>query len=925
MFTQAKVREQLLRYELVQLYTNRTDEKLQAAAEKNNELMTNRFRNSLLPLYVILEPTEKDYREVARTGGLLEVEPFLDFLGAPKIVDRIEFEAFVAPPEVKPGQTVQLIVKGKLKPGWHTYPITVRAPKQPTEQLSALTLIESDDTRAVWPLHESEPEWSATGPGGASLLHKKTFEWSQDVYISPEAKPGETPLAFSIKVQLGDDKSHATGTLYYSVPVTVKKDKAEAVTPQLKARLEQKQPAVEVKPLPPQLRSSLGSVGELVGKPPATDKMIDFDVSVTPGAARPGEVVKVVIKGTPKPGYHTYPITERSPKQAEDQLSSLSIADSNAFKPLWPIVESPAPVLVREETGDDLLEFKAPFIWTQEVLIPETAPRGEKDLTVGLRVQLCNDKGCTWGVYTFRTPITIKDEPAVAPSSEIKARSESTRPEIKVRTAESQSPSRGGGGSKTAEEGGLLAFVLTGAGWGLVSLVTPCVFPMIPITVSYFLKQSENKNARPTLLALIYSGTIIVVLTISAVALLSVFRAVITTASAQFAIGALFLFFALSLFGMYDIELPSGLARFTSAREGSGIVGTVFMALTFTIISFACVAPFLGGFGGTAVRANLGFEKILLGGLAFSVTFAFPFTLLALFPGLLKAMPKSGTWLNSVKVVMGFVELAAALKFFRTGELLISGDTHFLTHSFVMALYVAICVLCGLYLLNVYRLPHDTPLDNLGVMRVVLATLFLGLGVYLLPSLFPGGDGQTHRPRGVVFAWLDSFLLPDEAEATGTGGRSAARQGGPNGGPSLTWLRTLDQALEEAKKKPGARIFVDFTGVSCTNCKINEKDVFPQPKVHELLSRFIRVSLYTDIVPPQLYDQPVSASERRAEAARNLEMQKSQFQTEQLPYYVIGEVGPDGTFKTVKTYDEGKINKVDDFIAFLSENLGSAK
>src|SRR5262249_50926335 len=154
------------------------------------------------------------------------------------------------------------------------------------------------------------------------------------------------------------------------------------------------------------------------------------------------------------------------------------------------------------------------------------------------------------------------------------------------------------------------------------SLVTPCVFPMIPITVSFFLKQSEKEHHRPLLTALVYSTTIVVVLTIAAVALLSAFRALITLSATQFALGGLFLFFALSLFGMYEIELPSGLARFTSSREGSGLVGTVFMALTFTIISFACVAPFLGGFGGTAVRADLGFGKILLGGLAFSLTFA---------------------------------------------------------------------------------------------------------------------------------------------------------------------------------------------------------------------------------------------------------------------------------------------------------------
>src|SRR5262249_12227155 len=161
--------------------------------------------------------------------------------------------------------------------------------------------------------------------------------------------------------------------------------------------------------------------------------------------------------------------------------------------------------------------------------------------------------------------------------------------------------------------------------------------------------------------------------------------------------------------GMYDIELPRGLVRFTSAREGQGgLVGVVFMALTFTIISFACVAPFLGGFGGTAATSNLGLSHRLLGGFAFAATFASPFFILALFPNLLKRLPQSGSWLNSVKVVMGFLELAAALKFFRQGELVLLDMPSLFTYDLVLGMWIAIGLLCGLYLLNIYRLPHDS-------------------------------------------------------------------------------------------------------------------------------------------------------------------------------------------------------------------------
>src|SRR5262245_55471961 len=208
------VRDLLLKHELVQLYTNRNDEKLKAEAEKNAELMGSRFRNSGLPLYVILEPTKEGYTEVARTNGLLEVGSFLDFLGPPKTLDRIELEVFVTPPAVKPGQTVQLTIRGKPKAGFRTYPITERAPKQPADQLSLLTVIDTDDIRPIWPIRETEPEWEKDPQGSVFLEHKKPFEWTQDVFISEEAKSGETALAFSVKSQVSDEKHTVVGTQY---------------------------------------------------------------------------------------------------------------------------------------------------------------------------------------------------------------------------------------------------------------------------------------------------------------------------------------------------------------------------------------------------------------------------------------------------------------------------------------------------------------------------------------------------------------------------------------------------------------------------------------------------------------------------------------------------------------------------------------
>ena len=359
---------------------------------------------------------------------------------------------------------------------------------------------------------------------------------------------------------------------------------------------------------------------------------------------------------------------------------------------------------------------------------------------------------------------------------------------------------------------------------------------------------------------------------------------------------------------MYEIELPSGLARFTSTREGKGgLFGTTFMALTFTIISFACVAPFLGGFAGTAATSGLTWYHRLLGGLAFSVTFAAPFFLLALFPTLLRRLPKSGSWLNSVKVVMGFLELAAALKFFRAGELVLIPKPTFFTYDLVLGMWIALGLLCGLYLLNFYRLPHDTPADHIGVARLLIGFLFLSLSFHLLPALFKySSDGEKQRPNGTIYAWVDSFLLPEPSEGKG----------------GLAWSGNLAQSIEEARIQ-GQLVFVDFTGETCTNCKINEKNVFTKSEIKDLFRPYRLVQLYTDKVPDKYYSSSLrgkfgnDASRQRQDAAVNLKFQKDAFGTEQLPLYVILQPKRDGTIEVVGQYAEGKINDEASFAQFL--------
>src|SRR6266851_8583322 len=559
-----------------------------------------------------------------------------------------------------------------------------------------------------------------------------------------------------------------------------------------------------------------------VNATPIDDRM-DFEITVTPRQARRGETVLLTIACAPKPGFHTYPLTQRSANPLQDpvQLSTLKYSSVPGLQPLWPITESdPQPKL--EEGLGWFLEHEHPFTWKQDILILPDATPGEKTLPLTIKAQACDAHNCVIGEPQFEIKIDVSNGDPVRLTPALQKRIQEKLPELKIvpvpGVAAGNNPPLAVSPLENRSErettSSAVAFILQGIAWGAISLLTPCVFPMIPITVSFFLKQSEQKHHKPLPMALVYSATIVLVLTAGAVLLLSSFQKLSQLWSTNLALGVLFLLFALSLFGMYEIRLPAGLANFTAAREGrGGLVGTIFMALTFTIISFTCVAPFLGGFAGVNANPRPLYES-LLGGLAFSGTFAAPFFFLALFPTLLRKLPKSGSWMNALKVVMGFLELAAALKFFRTAELLGLTKAEFLTYDFVLGIYVALAILCGLYLLNLYRLPHDYDVpEHLGVSRLLFSLLFLSLGFYLAPGLIKQDNGESQRPRGTVFSWVDAFLLRDKPEVTealpaGDKGTDARRVRSKH----PVWLGNLPKGLQRAEEEKRF-VFLNFTGL----------------------------------------------------------------------------------------------------------------
>lgn len=693
-------------------------------------------------------------------------------------------------------------------------------------------------------------------------------------------------------------------------------------------------------------------------------KRADVAVEVVPAKAKWGETVTVKLTVTPKPGAWTYPAFPADPSQTSRNSIELPPPGDLIF-----IGGAADPRVKWEEkprvTGVGVDQYTHESVtWAFKAVVSPKAKAGAKSVVLdGVDLQVCDDQNCIPANGRELPPAEFRVEEGasdrVVPQDLASALLKVTTPTDIVRGAattvavgvsEPPPPPRTAAGAATAKAdyrkdakptaahaedlkavadsivraagadagtGGtntdLWAFVATAALWGLISLVTPCVFPMIPITVSIFLKQADGSFSQRLKLAGVYCLTIITVLGVSAFAMLKFMAWLSTQPVTNVLLALLFVVLALSLFGMYEIALPNALQkRLQSKQSKGGVVGTIFGALAFTVISFTCVAPFLGGFAGISAGNDAGGSLISLptvkeiaGGLAFATAFAAPFFILALVPGLMKALPRSGGWLDSVKVVMGFLELAAALKFLRTAELGVFATPMYFTYDVVLGGWIAISAACGMYLLNLYRLPHDEEKPHIGVPRLVFALLFLGLALYLTPALFKGPDGKPQRPAGTVYSWVESFLLPETSKDEG-------------------WSTDLKATVAESRQS-GRPIFLDFTGETCTNCKYNEHTVFSQPAVHELMQQFEKVQLYTDWLPAPAYTTDPGLSARKAEARVNRDFQTAVFQDIKLPLYAVLMPQPDGKLKLIGTYVEGKINDPAQFAAFLKTSLEKAK
>lgn len=441
---------------------------------------------------------------------------------------------------------------------------------------------------------------------------------------------------------------------------------------------------------------------------------------------------------------------------------------------------------------------------------------------------------------------------------------------------------------KQAKSGGLWAFLFLAIGAALAALLTPCVFPMIPLTVSYFTHRTQNAVRSALVYGLAIVGTFTGLgLLMAAISGAAGAQTIAANPWVNLFIGLVFMAFAFSLLGFYELTIPNGLLNYFNQKgnENKGYLGLIFMGFTLTLVSFSCTVPFVGGLLAATTQGNWSWP--ILGMLAFSITFALPFVLFAMFPNWLTALPKSGSWMNTVKVVLGFVELAAAIKFLSNADLV--WGTFWLSRPLAIVLAGIIFLLTALFLMGWLRLPHAQIGERISAFRWAGALAFTGLSVYLFSGI-----------NGAALPIFDPYLPPafvSTEKNTQTAKTASLKD-------VHGWIGNDRHPAEKAKweafrlaKTTGKPVFIDFTGYTCTNCRQMEASVFPQPVVEQRLKeKFVLLRLYTD---------------DDAEGPMMQEYQLAMTGTVALPTYAI--VTPDG--KLLRQWNG--LADLSTFVAFL--------
>ncbi len=648
---------------------------------------------------------------------------------------------------------------------------------------------------------------------------------------------------------------------------------------------------------------------------------VDFSFTVK---RLPNNEAELQMRATIEEGWHVYSLI--IPKESMVLPTEISFEKSPNYQ-LIGAVKEPKPINEYDKNAGEKLRFHEKEVtFTQRIRIIS-----EKDFSVKgeLSFMVCNDKMCLPPEYIdldfkvkgavavesakdINPPKTEKDnqpEKVLTDKSEnIDATdAEGGEEALEIDYAESKPVDTVSNKEQSAveeilveeekEEKSLWGIFFLCFGAGIVALLTPCVFPMMPMTVSFFTKQSKTKAAgiRNASMYSVFIVVIYVLLSLPFHVFDSVSPTILNEVSTNVPLNifffVVFIVFAISFFGAFEISLPNKwINKADSASDKGGIIGIFFMALTLVLVSFSCTGPLLGGLLGSVLSTDGGPLALSAGMAGFGVGLALPFGLFAAFPSWLNSIPKSGGWLNNVKVVLGFLELALAFKFLSNADLVLQAG--YLQREVFLAIWIGVFIALTVYLFNGFRMPHDSPTDKLSVTRVLFGLASLIFTVYLIPGLWgaplkaisgfpppafysesPGGFGSTGSTVSGVVGEIPEGADPEHC---------------PHG---LNCFHDYEEGLAYAKEvnKP---ILLDFTGWACVNCRKMEEQVWSDPRILEILSqKVVLISLYVDerkkLPEEEQYESEITGRKVKTVGNKWSDFQTKHFQNNSQPLYVI--------------------------------------
>ena len=603
----------------------------------------------------------------------------------------------------------------------------------------------------------------------------------------------------------------------------------------------------------------------------------------------------LVSKATIETGWHLY--SQNVPEDGPIPTAFTYDDSEGGFKILGNTSEEKGKTVDDPVFGMKIKYFEKSATFKQKVEVKENT----STIKAFVEFMVCDDARClppTEVELVFNIP---KTEKTTVNNGESLQNSGSPNTKKNVgNEASSGSKAENLGGSSTSKntKKGLWTIFFIAFLSGFAALLTPCVFPMIPMTVSFFTKQSKTK-ALGIRNAIIYGLSIIVIYVLLGTAVTGVFgadalNALATNVWFNIIFFLILIVFAVSFLGAFEIMLPNSWAnKVDSQANRGGLIGIFFMALALAIVSFSCTGPIVGTL--LVEASSKGGIAPIIGMLGFSLAIALPFALFAAFPGWLNSLPKSGGWLNTVKVVLGFLELALAFKFLSQADLVL--QTHLLEREVFLAIWIAIFGTLALYLFGKIKLPHDSPLTHISVGRLSLGLVVLSFTIYMIPGLwgaplnlisaFPPPQNYSESPYGVGFSKVST------SSASSNGNHDNLPEGAHLLAPhDIVAFNDYDKGLAYAKEV-GKPVMIDFTGWACVNCRKMEQNVWPNPKVLDILkNKVVLISLYVDDKRPLEASEVVESKLKPGKQLKYIgqkwsELQTLKYKANSQPFYVL--------------------------------------